>query len=412
MKKHNETVLFGHFKPRFFILLFIFLILIVLVYLYSIGSFRDWQIQFSYYNSTVIGDGVSTVVIPFTILKGNEQPITVPVQVQAITNIGSVKTNCSAPSVCTITFTAPVTSKTEYANISINVGGVNGGVTKTVKIKITPDATASLHVLSVIGSDELTSPIDLYVSNNNQLYYENYNTGSYEKLNNITIMAQALGINGAPVPNGTIINFSVTRGTLSNTYCKTTGNTGTCSVVYTPPEGVIEQVKLTASSYNATYFTVINVTRPPYGYTNYTILDNSLKVIAHNESCTFFTCAYYNFSVVGYITTKLQALDVLKEPMQNVLYNTNFMVNLDNNLSKVYPLFDSCVTSANSSCTVQFTENMQNLWNNETAAYYAATTQAALYTPYFQFNIEYNNGYNRTLFSLSCGNGLDCVPPT
>ena len=85
MSKHNETLLLGRFKPRFFIIIGIVLIGIILVYLYGIGTFRDWQIQLSYYNSTIIGDGQSTMSIPFTILKGTEQPITVPIQVQAIT---------------------------------------------------------------------------------------------------------------------------------------------------------------------------------------------------------------------------------------------------------------------------------------------------------------------------------------
>jgi hypothetical protein len=408
MSKHSETVLLGHFKPRFFIIIGIIFIGVILAYSYSIGTFKDWQIQLSYYNSTIIGDGQSTISIPFTILKGTEQPITVPIQVQAITNIGSVTTTCSAPSVCSAIFTAPLTSKTEYANIRINVGGTSSGVTKAVEIKITPDATTSLSIFPVISSVRSAFPINLYMSNN-KLYYANYN--NYGELNNITIMAEAFGENGAPVPNGTIINFSAGEGTFSSSSCKTIGDTGTCSIVYIPPQGVTGQVKLKVYSYNTTSLAIINITRPPFTYTNYTILNNSLELIAHNESC-LYTCTFYNFSVVGSITVKLQALDILKEPMSNVFYDTNFMVNLNNNLSEIYPLSDSCVTSSNGSCTVNFTENIQNLWDNETAAFDAAMNSAALYTPYFLFNINYNNSNNMTVFHLSCGNGLNCVSPT
>ena len=164
----HGTVLFGRFKLRFFIIIGVIIIGIAFAYLYSTGAFKDWQIQLSYYNNSVQGDGASTVVIPFTILQGTEQPITVPIQVQAITNLGSVATKCSSPSTCNVTFTAPKTARVEYANISINVGGTSAGVTKIVPVEVMPDKPELIDM--DLQGTFLNSQQSFYMSEQNTSY--------------------------------------------------------------------------------------------------------------------------------------------------------------------------------------------------------------------------------------------------
>lgn len=220
------------FKLRFFVIISAIIVVLALVYLYSTGAFKGWQIQTSFYNSSIVGVGGSTLVIPFTILQGAGQPITVPIQVQAITSIGSVKTACSAPSVCNVTFTAPSYGNTtvpEYAKVSINAGGTNTGVTKIVTIAVEPDLPSSIYIQTQyfpLCPDKTSTQVYIWATDKNR---------------NI-------------VPDGTLIHLNATGGTLSNYTCLTIS--GSCTEEYHLTAAGIAIIN--ASAFNAN--TTLNIT--------------------------------------------------------------------------------------------------------------------------------------------------------
>lgn len=370
--KHGTLIL--GLKPRFFVIVGVIILVLIFAYLYSIGAFKDWQIQPSYYNSSVIGSGTSSVVIPFTILEGTEQPITVPIQVQAIVNIGSVATKCSSPSTCNVTFIAPRTSKTEYANISINVGGVNNGATKVITIEVTPDKTASLK---------------LGVANN--LFYI-YN-GTAITPSNTEIVAYAYDGDGTLVPDGTSVAFSASNGTLSSNSC-TTYN-GSCNVTYTPPQQA-NQFEVLGSSYNASSSASVRVAYPYISGEYSQISNDSLQEIAHSETCGFEYCAYYNYTLTGSVEVEFYIYNNLNQPV---------------NGAQVSVQSSSCTTSVNGSCALEVNEYSSGIYNNENTAYNVAQNGGMFpYTPY-QPSLSLSvlvNGATSTPVSLSCNAGISC----
>ena len=398
MSKHNETILLGRFKPRFFIIIGIVLIGIILVYLYGIGIFRDWQIQLSYYNSTIIGDGQSTMSIPFTILKGTEQPITVPIQVQAITNIGSVTTTCSAPSVCSAILTAPSTSKTEYANVSINVGGTSSGVTKTVQIEVLPDPTSSVSAhISITNLPYFPNPPVLYLSYGNVIYVAT-GYGRYYQISNINVTATALDKNGYLVPNGTLIRFNVGRGNLSKSSCIT--NDGSCMVTYTPTL-LLGNTTINEVSYNATASENLITVRPPIANYTYNIQNDTLEEVAHSQACGFEYCASYNYSLTGTATFGVTVKDVLNEPISGVtIYGKP---------TYPYPPYGTsseCITNTQGECNLVYSVNSSYIYDNSTSAYWAAQGGTTLYTPSLAYTIFVND--SSYPITLDCTSGLAC----
>ena len=399
MSKRNETVLLGRFKPRFFIIIGIVLIGVILAYLYGIGTFRDWQIQLSYYNSTIIGDGQSAMSIPFTILKGTEQPITVSIQVQAITNIGSVTTTCSAPSVCSAIFTAPSTSKTEYANVSINVGGTSSGVTKTIQIKVLPDPTAFIHAYITIPnvSDYLSNPV-LYLSYGNKLYASNY--GSYYQISSVNVTATAFDKQDKPVPNGTLIRFNVGMGNLSNNSCIT--NNGSCTVAYIPPF-TLGNTTMSIVSYNATAFEDLTIVRPLISNYTYRIQNDTLEEVAHSQICyttgiLSYDCVSYNYSLTGAATFEVTVKDALNEPISGIIVSG----------VPTYGISSECTTNTQGECGLQYSVNNSYISDNATGAYEAGQNGQGTYNPpSLAFNISLDS---HPLIShlFYCNSGLVC----
>lgn len=352
-----------HLKPRFFVIIGVIVLVLALAYLYSTGVFKDWQIQLSYYNSSVGGDGASSVVIPFTILAGTEQPITVPIQVQAITNIGSVATKCTSPSTCNVTFLAPRTSKAEYANISINVGGTSTGTTKTVRIEVNPDEPESI----VIGA----ANTNFYLSYKGVLY----------PANATPITAYVSDKYHNPVPNGTVIMFNATQGSLSSNYCVTYD--GYCNVTYTSKKQ-LGKIVINASSYNVSKLQVINVTRAPIGRLTYNITKDTLEAIA-NTSCEYlypfytYSC-YTTYRFSGVAVFQMKPLDLLNESMQNASV-----------LLRDYQSFSSsCNTGVNSTCNIIYEPNYNN-----------ASSSTLILVPTV-------NGQNLNIITLSCSFGISC----
>lgn len=392
MSKHNENVLLGRFKPRFFIIIGIVLIGIILAYLYGIGTFRDWQIQLSYYNSTTIGDGISTVSIPFTILKGTEQPITVPIQVQAITTIGSVTTTCSAPSVCSTVFTPPVTSKTEYANVSINVGGTSSGVTKTIQIKVLPDPAAFVRAyITIPNVSGYFSNSVLYLSYGNELYASNY--GSYYQISSVNVTATAFDKQDNPVPNGTLIRFNVGMGNLSKSSCIT--DNGSCTVTYIPPL-LAGSTTISEVSYNAAASESLTIERPPIANYTYSIQNDTLEAVAHSQVCEFLSCTSYNYSLTGTATFEVTVKDALNEPISGITVQ-----------GEPYPSYGTsseCITNNQGECNLVYSVNSSYIDDNITSG--AILIEPPQYVPSLIYYISINGGSYS--FILNCTSGLAC----
>lgn len=398
MSKNSETALLGRFKPRFFIIFGIILIGVILAYLYGIGTFRDWQIQLSYYNSTVIGDGQSTMSIPFTILEGTEQPITVPIQVQAITNIGSVTTTCSAPSVCSAIFTAPSTSKTEYANVSINVGGTSSGVTKTIQIEVLPDITSSISShISITNLSYFPNPPVMYLSYGNALYVTT-GYGRYYQISSINVTVAAIDKNGHLVPNGTPIRFNVGMGNLSKNSCIT--NDGSCTVTYIPTH-LLGNTTISEVSYNATASENLITERPPIANYTYNIQNDTLEEAAHSQACGFEYCASYNYTLTGMATFEVTVKDVLNEPINGItVYGKP---------TYPYPPYGTsseCITNTQGECNLVYNVNSSYIYDNSTSAYYAAQSGQAAYTPSLAYTIFVNDSGHS--FTFDCTSGLAC----
>jgi hypothetical protein len=396
VEKHPKhgTLLFGRFKPRFFFIIGI-VVLAILAYLYFTGAFKDWQIQLSYYNNSTVGNGASTVVIPFTILEGTEQPITVPIQVQAITNIGTVATKCSSPSTCNVTFMAPKTAHVEFANISINVGGTNDGETKTVSITVTPDEPKSISV-NIANTD-------LYLSNQNILY-----THSGQFLNTTSVVVYALDSYGNPVPDGTLINFNAGAGTLSNSWCTTKG--GQCNVTYSPPQKV-GQFYVTGYSGNLSSSVIVNITNPPISGYSYGTSNDSLQEIAHSQACGFEYCAYYNYTLNGSLTLTVRVNDALNEPVSDAHISVYPP-------SQVTP--SNCFTNSTGLCNLTLSVSQSGIYDNycdaetvvggicyneSTGVYYTGSTE--VYNPSATFVIYINQEQFQSIV-LDCSNGLAC----
>ncbi len=366
---------------RFFIIIGV-VVLAILAYLYFTGAFENWQIQLSYYNNSTVGNGVSTVVIPFTILKGKLQPITAPIQVQAVTNIGTVVTKCSSPSTCNVTFTAPRTVHLEFANISINVGGTKGGVTKTLSIKVTPDEPKSISV-NIANTD-------LYLSDQNILY-----TPSGQFLNTTPVVVYAVDSYGNPVPDGTLINFSASAGTLSNSWCTTKG--GQCNVTYSPPHEV-GQFYVKAYSDNLSSSVTVNITKPPITSYSYGISNDSLQEIAHSEACFLGTCAYYNYTLTGSLTLTIRANDALNESVPDVHISVYPP-------SQVTPL--NCFTNSAGLCNLTLSVSQSGIYDNYSDAEAAAVGTEEVYNPYATFGI-YIYQEKVPPIVLTCSDGLAC----
>ncbi|MEM3846488.1 MAG: hypothetical protein QXV17_13175 [Candidatus Micrarchaeaceae archaeon] len=417
MSRHDKTVLFGHFRPRFFIIVGIIILAVVLLYIYSTGAFRDYQIQLSYYNTSVIGDGVSQVSIPFTIFKGNEEPLTVPIQVQAITNIGSVNTKCSSPSVCNVTFTAPKTARTEYANISINAGGVKEGATQKVKIEVFPDPT-KLIILGV-GINNISTPAyttrypypqELYLSSNGSIYInDSENLFGWQPLPNdtITVSAFAYDKNNEPVPDGTIINFT-DFGLLPNTMqrsCITLN--GECTVRY-KVASKSQALVIEAKSYNITARLQQNIVIPPLAGFNIIYNVSRLFGTPHSEACNFFYCAYYNYTIQGRYYLIFRVYNELNEPVSN--QTVSLLLSYWEGAAPLYSGYTlgSCLTNSNGTCGITAIINASNYFDNETSAYNAANNgyPGEPYGP--SIGLEINVGGYAEQINLACGNGISC----
>lgn len=245
--KHG-TRLFGHFRPRFFIITGVIILLLVLFYIHI--SSPKWYIQLSYYNQSVIGDGVSHYVVPFTIFQSSGEPLVHPVQVQARSNIGTVLgVECSAPSVCNLTFVPPATSYLRFANITINAGGI----TKSFNITVNSDMAAYLS---------LTAPRTQFYLINGTLWIKNYTYSYYSTqtiqtlANQTEISALVEDVNHNNIPDGTLVSFNTTAGNLSYSSCLT--KKGSCIVNLTIPNR-IGAVKISAHSFNVSTNLIINV---------------------------------------------------------------------------------------------------------------------------------------------------------
>lgn len=292
----------------------------------------DFIIQTSFYNNSTIGDGLSTVIIPITILdaKTNE-PLSVPVEVNAQTNIGSVSSECSASSACNITFHSPATLKTEVAEVSIDAGGT----IKTIPITINPDTPYSLS-LSVPNAYTLNGYTEVDIGH-----------GVTD-----SVLVNAKDRNGNPSPDGTKIVFTVSPtniGTLSNMSCFTFY--GSCMINFTqsisPPAW--STVTIDASSYNATVS--LQTVFVPKGL--------SLKLI--NPTLTLNTTYQENWSETATIVAIVT--DANNQPVNNV--RVGFWTYFNN----FCPVSNICVTNSSGECSVLY--NAHNVPNGYNCNVYA-----------------------------------------
>jgi len=362
------------------------------------------SIQLSYYNTTVVGDGNSKIIIPFTIYQSAGVPLTAPVQVQAHTNIGSVKTQCSAPSVCNVTFTSPATINPKIAQISINAGGV----IKNVSINIIPDHPASIKLDASTTSFIISQTGKLYAELNSAFYPQN----------STQITAYVYDNNSNPIPDGVIVNFSASEGTPSNNSCITEG--GSCSVIYRP-EPIIGAAEIIAStSYrpkpNSVVGTIaqinINVSTAPIAYNDTNngtvrIINNSLEATAYSMACPYGTpplvpglglgdCAYYNYTLSGSVTFEFLVKDVLNEPIEGIPITVNLV-------EPRYGPSLSCITNSKGICEIQYNVYLTNIENisdlnsgNPAASFWGA-----------QFNISIDNLLAPPIY-FNCGSNLAC----
>ena len=399
MKRDNEVmVLFGHFKPRFFIIIGAILLASFLVYLYSSSSTsnrqnsnynnpttstpttsKDWDISLSYYNNSVVGDGISIVSIPFTILSGIEQPITVPIQVQAITNVGSVTTKCAAPSVCNATFQAPKTAKTEYANISINVGGTAGGVTKTISIEVTPDMLRSIQMYANISTGDYARLPSNFTLNGNINQQSEYFSGYgvyYGDPTPVPIYIYASDNRGNSFPDSAKLNFSTTpqgAGTLSNSTCNTTQ--GDCTIYYTPSfkNKLFQNATITANSDGITSSLTIN------------FVAKSLSLTVNNEppqsNCTATynnPCFYSGDMLLSALLTGANSFPIPNEKVLFGIYATTLV-----NGGKIQAENGTVVTNnPDVACTTDSSGTCSTLIHVENASVYHITAQADVVTSY------------------------------
>ena len=219
-KNKTTTALFGHFRPRFFIILSI-VIIIVLALSYVVYSYATptYMLAGSGLNSslnssinatyTIAGNGEHNLTIEVTILNGLHGGMS-GVAVGARANIGTVTSCTTQNGTCFIHYAPPRTANYENAILFVNVGGLH----KNINVNVTPDYPTQL--LS-------------YTNTTNQSTYTN---------SNIRFSFKAIDIFGNLAPNGTEINLSMSSygntGYLSATSCLTVN--GLCNITYSAPQ--------------------------------------------------------------------------------------------------------------------------------------------------------------------------------
>lgn len=215
MSKHDKTVLFGHFRPRFFIIVISFIIAITVIiyaaYSYATPAYMlmgNLNLNNSFNSTinstyTIIGNGAHNLTIEVTILNGLHEAMS-GIAVSANANIGTITSCTTDNGTCFIHYAPPRTANSEKAILFINAGGLH----KNINVNVTPDYPAQLLI---------------YVNVTNQSTYTN---------SRVLYMIKAIDALGNPAPNGTIINVSYSgSGFLSATSCIITN--GICNVTYT-----------------------------------------------------------------------------------------------------------------------------------------------------------------------------------
>ncbi len=221
-KNKTTTALFGHFRPRFFIILSIVIIALALSYVAYSYATPTYMLAGSGLNSSlnssinatysIAGNGEHNLTIEVTILNGLHGGMS-GVAVGARTNIGTVTSCTTQNGTCFIHYAPPRTANYENAILFVNVGGLH----KNINVNVTPDYPTQLLLTA-------------NMTNQSILTFTN---------SNVRFSVKAIDAFGNSAPNGTEINFSMpynngNSGYLSATSCLTVN--GMCNTTYFAPQ--------------------------------------------------------------------------------------------------------------------------------------------------------------------------------
>jgi hypothetical protein len=219
-------------------------------------------------------------------------------------------------------------------------------------------------------------------------------------VNTTSVVVYALDSYGNPVPDGTLINFNASAGTLSNSWCTTKG--GQCNVTYSPAQEV-GQFNVTGYSDNLSSSVIVSITNPPISGYSYGTSKDSLQEIAHSQACGFEYCANYNYTLNGSLTLTVRVNDALNEPVSDVHISVYPP-------SQVTPA--NCFTNSTGLCSLTLSVSQSGIYDNycdaETVAggiCYGGSTE--VYNPSATFVVYINQEQFQSIV-LDCSDGLAC----
>ncbi len=334
----KKKTVFGHFKPRFFIILaIIFVVLAYLIYGYAtpssfyFGSFNNTQNNSANVAYTILGNGAYSLSIEVTVLNGMHEPMS-GITVNAQANIGHAVSCTTTDGTCFVKYIPPKTPNPEKAILFINVGSMH----KNINLTIQPDYPSQLLIYG-------------NTTTNNGIY-----TNSKVKL---TI--KAIDALGNPAPNDTIINISYSGGYLSATSCLI--ENGICNITYYAPQnpGIVyfgvksgpaqtyfnltiisRLIKTTLASFGSGGFCIYPY-EPPYAYEEVHLYGGENVTWSLNQSLSITSAFvlkgyanFYNFTVMVQNATQ-QYINFLKS-CYNYYMMFNFSNSYCNNYSSIY----------------------------------------------------------------------------
>lgn len=246
------------------------IILIAATYLIYTYTTTPSKITSTSFNKTydMVGNGAGNMTIAVSVLNGFNQPLS-NITVNALASIGHANYCVTAEDgICTIDYFSPRNATLSHKNdkISISVKNLEG----TVNINITPD-----YAMQVSLETDAT----------NQSIF----TGWV-----VNIVAKATDNSGNPVPDGSVVNFSLTNGggTLSAYRCTTIA--GQCNITYQAPQNPA-QVSLSYSSGRASDQYNLRVLQiPVFNYTangtvyTYSVANGSVVLPSNYD---YYLCA-------------------------------------------------------------------------------------------------------------------------